>query len=131
MLAFLLVAQSFGVINQYFEKEASEKDFWDAPGGAYHTLNEEAKQQWFMINPEKLKAKYRIGHEAFIVNEGEKWSLLKAFEILYEYSRELPENADFKERLLVAKCKLPPGVFPSKERIEGTEGCKVIPFRKI
>lgn len=67
MFAFLLVAQAFGIINEYLKEEASEEDFWDAPAMAPQVLNEEEKQQkWFMINPEKLKEKYRVSYEALM-----------------------------------------------------------------
>lgn len=127
MFAFLLVAQALGVINQYLEKEVLEKDFWDVPSEAYKSLSEEDKNQnWFMVNPEKLKEKYRISNEALIVSEEEKTSILEAFKLLYEYSKTLPEEATFKERLLMAKGLLPPAFFPSQSK---TERCKVVLFK--
>lgn len=128
MFGVFLVAQAFGVINQYFWKEASEEDFWDAPVEAYRNLEQEHKKQaLFMINPAKLKEKYRLSNEILVVTEMEKWGILKAFEMLYGYSKELPDNADFKERLLVAKGRLSTACFPSK----GNSGeCRIIPFKR-
>ena len=127
MFDFLLVAQSLGIINQYFSSEAREGDFWDAPVEAYNSLGEEEKKNtWFIINPQKLNQKYRESNEALIVTEREKWSILKAFEILNDYSKELPGNPSFKERLLVAKSQLPPVFFSSKSE---SEECKIITFR--
>jgi hypothetical protein len=128
MFALMLVAQSFGTMDQYLEKAVSEEDFWCAPERAYQSLDEEEKKQnWFMLNPQKLKEKYRLSNEALIVTEQEKRSLLKAFDMLYEYSKELPDNTSFKERLLTVKGMLPPVFFASKEN---QEECKIIPFKK-
>ena len=127
MFEFILVARSLGIINQYFSSEAIEGDFWDAPEEVYNSLREEEKKNnWFMINPQKLNEKYRESNEALIVTEREKSSILKAFEILNDYSKELPDNSSFKERLLIAKGQLPHVFFSSNSK---SEECKIIPFK--
>ena len=127
MFDFLLVAQALMIIDQYFEAKASDEDFWEAPEEVYQYLESDAEALCFMIDPKKLKRKYRINPETFIVTAHEKESLLKAFALLDKYSETLPANAHLSERLLIAKNHLPPIFFDSKLP---HEGCKIIPFKK-
>lgn len=128
MFDFLLVAEALGIINQYFQEKASDQDFWEMPEAVYQNLAQEGNEKWFMIDPQKLKRKYRLTNEALIVTESEKESLLKAFILLDKYSETLPANAQLNERLLIAKNSLPPIFFASKPH---REGCKIIPFKKV
>lgn len=122
MFDFILVAQALGIINQYFEQEVLGEDFWELPCNMRHNLDKDTS--WFMINPQKLKAQYRISSEALIVTEEEKSSLLKAFILLSDYSKSLPENAQLAEKLLLAKKYLPPVFFESKN----SKTARIIPF---
>ena len=65
----------------------------------------------YTIDPKKLHKKVLLENNVVIVSEMEKGALLTAFQILRAYSKELPEEAHFKERLLVAKQQLPPVFF--------------------
>lgn len=127
MFDFLLVAQALMIIDQYFEVKASDEDFWEAPDEVYQYLESDPEILCFMIDPKKLKRKYRASSEALIVTEHEKESLLKAFALLNKYSETLPASAHLSERLLIAKNYLPPIFFDSKPH---HEGCKIIPFKK-
>jgi len=127
MFDFLIIGQALVIIDQYFEAKASDEDFWEAPEEVYQYLESNVEVLCFMINPKKLKRKYRTNPEALIVTEDEKKSLLKAFELLDKYSETLPTNAHLSERMLLAKNYLPPIFFDSKPP---REGCKIIPFTK-
>lgn len=121
------LAASIGYLPKYFKNELVNEDFWDLSSDGYMILNDEEKQQeWFIINPEKLNKNVLLDGCVFIVSEKQKSSLLKAFKILKNYSKGLPEDASFKERILVTKKALPP-VFFSSEDDEIKEG-KLIPF---
>ena len=105
-------AQSFGYMEKYFNTEPSSEDFWELSSEGYQALSEEdRRQKWFTIDPKKLHKKVLLENNVVIVSEMEKGALLTAFQILRAYSKELPEEAHFKERLLVAKQQLPPVFF--------------------
>lgn len=127
MFEFILVAESLGVINDYFEKEACEEDFWPLPEGSNEFFEEKERDLWLMVNSKKIKEKFRTRSEILILSPHEKESLLKAFILLRKYSEDLPDNAHLNERLLVAKKRLPP-VFFNRKTVE--RGCKIISLFK-
>ena len=127
MVDFLVVAQALGIIEKYFNEEVFNQDFLDIPSEAYSLLEEKGEKSWFMIDPKKLKEKYRVSGEALIVSESEKNSLLKAFVVLGKYSETLPHTASLKERLLFAKSYLPPVFFDSQPH---NSECRIIPFQR-
>jgi hypothetical protein len=122
MFDFLLVARAIGVIDEYFQEESIEEDFWEINRETYPNLEEEF---CFLINPNKLKDKYIKSAEGLIVTEEEKEAILAAFKLIHEYSGSLSESACLSERLLFAK-KLLPSAFFCKESYRNR--CKIVPL---
>jgi hypothetical protein len=128
MFEFIEVARGIQVLYKYAKEEILELDFFELQPSDYQKLPEESQdQKWFMINPEKLNENYFAQNDAFIVSEGEKYSLLKAVKFinLTVTTEKLPVDSSFSERLFYTKSSLPPVLFSdSSKKTNGN--CKII-----
>ena len=130
MIGFFKVAEAVRVINQYFQEEAQEQDFWEVDKAIHPNLAEE-EGRCFTIDLKKLKKKYSENPELIIVDEEGKASLLEAFQLLRNVSSTLPEDASLSERLLFAKGCFPAVLFRTDEaQAEQTDPGEVIPLFK-
>lgn len=120
MFDFLLVGKAIGVIDEYFQEEAIDEDFWEINRETYPNIEEEF---CFLVNPDKLKDKYVKSVEGLIVTEEEKEAILKAFKLIHEYSVSLSEGARLSERLLFSKSLLPSAFFGKES---SRNGCKIV-----
>lgn len=132
ILQIFEVAMMIGKIEKIFDHEVQSEDFWELTADHYELLSVEERQgKWFIINPEKLNQKNKMDSRMLILSEQQKESLLIAFKTLKNYTKNLPQNTHFKERILAAKSQFPPVFFnedAEKSQQQLSEG-KIIPFR--
>ncbi len=134
ILQMFEVAAMIGKIGNFFDQEVHAEDFWELPAHYYELLSpEERREKWFIIDPEKLNQAIKMDSQILILSEQQKDSLLSAFQILKNYTKNLPENAHFKERMLAAKSQFPPVFFTAgEEETQRSPEGRVIPFiRKV
>jgi hypothetical protein len=129
MMNFLELASAVSALYQYFDDEPKESDFTHFSDENYQQLSpNEQNQQWFIVQDRILKKEITNPNTALIVNEKEKHCIFNAVQLLQNYTKELPDSATFKERLLYAKKALPPILCSSDT--EKNKNCRIIPFKK-
>ena len=129
MFDFIETGRAIQILYQYAKAEILESDFLDLPAEAYKTLLESEKElNWYMLNPAKLNKNYFAQQSAFIVNEREKSSLLKAVQFIDTTTARLPIETSFLERLLYTKKSIPPCFFPSVKATSNDKN-RIIPFK--
>lgn len=122
MFDFIETAAAIKVLYQYVKEEVDLLDFFELSAESYPHLYESSDQQWYMLNPKKLKKEHMIQPEALIVEESQKNSLLKAIIFIKTYSKDLPDSSSFLERLLYCKRILPPCIYETSEEKENIKG---------
>ena len=103
------------------KEEILESDFFDLPPEGYAKLPEsEQEQKWYMLNPAKLNKNYIEERSVFLVDEREKYILLRAVKFVNTTAAELSTEVSFLEKLLYTKKFVPSCFFYSKkeEKIE-------------
>ncbi|WP_342265009.1 hypothetical protein [Cardinium endosymbiont of Philonthus spinipes] len=106
MFDFIETGRGIQILYQYAEQEIVESDFFDLPAEGYQQLSEiEQEQKWYMINPEKLNKNYIEERAYLIVNEREKYILLRAVKFINSVSEKV--DSSFLEKLLYAKHCIP------------------------
>lgn len=117
MFGFLEVGRGIQVLYEYAKAEILESDFFDLQPKDYQKLEEsERDQKWYMLNPEKLNKKYFEEKAAFVVNEREKYILLKAVHFINKTTATMPVESSFLEGLLYTKNFIPSCFFSSKPK---------------
>lgn len=127
MLDFIETTAAIKVLYKHFKEEVDTLDFFELPIESYPHLYESPDQQWYMLNPQKLKKEYMTQSEGLIVNQDQKNSLLKAVLLIKNYSEKLPSSS-FLERLLYCKKMLPP-CFYENDDIKEKSNTKVHPLQ--
>ena len=112
MFEFILVAQGIKKIYQMISSDFEEEDFLPLSESQIKKMN--TQEPYFLMNPEKLKDKYKLSSDHYIISENEKNIMLKAKKVIFKYSTALPDTATLQERLLYAKKAFPPGFFEDK-----------------
>lgn len=108
MFDFIETASAIRVLYNHVKDCLQEEDFWPLTQEQYAKLSpEQQSENWFMINPSKLRDKAEI----WIVDENEKNAVFRAIKFIQKTTDELPETSSFLERLLYAKKNLPPVFF--------------------
>ncbi|WP_341756507.1 MULTISPECIES: hypothetical protein [unclassified Candidatus Tisiphia] len=117
MFGFLEVGRGIQVLYEYAKAEILESDFFDLQAKDYQKLEEsERDQKWYMLNPAKLNKNYLEEKAAFIVNEREKYILLRAVHFINKSTETMPVESSFLERLLYTKNFIPSCFFSSKPK---------------
>lgn len=119
MLDFIKTASAVKMLYEYVKEEIVESDFFALLPKDYLRLPESDRQNtWYMLNPNKLNKKYSTQKFAFIVDEEEKNSILRAVRFVNNTSVDLPSNASFLEKLLYTKKFVPSCLYSSSEKAE-------------
>ncbi|OZG31352.1 MULTISPECIES: hypothetical protein [Rickettsieae] len=117
MFGVLEVGRGIQVLYEYVKAEILESDFFALQPKDYQRLEEsERDQKWYMLNPEKLNKNYIEEKAAFLVNEREKYILLRAVHFINTSTAEMPVESSFLERLLYTKKFVPSCFFSSKPK---------------
>lgn len=113
MFELILVAQGIKKNYQMISADFKEEDFFPLSESQIKDLN--PQEPYYMMNPEKLKDKYKLSSDRYIISESEKNIMLKARKIIFKYSTNLRDTATLQERLLYAKKFFPPIFFEDTE----------------
>src|SRR5690242_11093423 len=101
MMNFLELASAVSALYQYFADEPKASDFTAFADEDYQQLPEtDRNQRWFIVNDRVLKKEIINQSTALIVNEMEKHFIFSAVQLIHDYTKDLPDSATFKERLL-------------------------------
>lgn len=117
MLDFLETARGIKVLYEYVSEEILEKDFFEFLASDYNKLLEADRElKWYVVNPEKLRQHYAADPAAFVVDEYEKYLIMRAIAFIKHVSVKLPEETSFGKRLEYAKAFVPSCLYSKKEK---------------
>ena len=108
MSQFIFLVDGIKKIYLKVNDELQESDFFELTIEQQQKINMAGNNEpHFIVNPAKLKQEF-CDDAAYIVSNTEKHILFKAQNYIFNLTRELPDHASFRERLLLAKSSIPP-----------------------